>query len=112
MRHITLVSPRLVTNPNVRVIEEDLAAPVAGKWDVVRAANILNHVYFSESQLEAMVANVASQVRVSGLLAICRTVPQSGNHGSVFKRINDGFEEVGRIGGGSEVAAMVLRLPI
>jgi hypothetical protein len=111
-RDVDLVSPRLSRNPNIRVGEEDLDRAIAGEWDVVRAANILNLGYFSEDVLERMVTNLARAVRPSGLLAICRTLRGSGNHGSIFQRTDTGLDPLDDVGNGSEIARLARRVSL
>jgi hypothetical protein len=106
---IDLVSPRLSGCPDIDVREEDLFAPSEGqRWDVIRAANVLNRVYFKELALRELVARLAGDLRNGGLLAICRTDPELGNQASVFQRGAERFELLGEIGGGSEVRELVL----
>jgi hypothetical protein len=103
---LQLVSPRLSRNPNVRVHEEDLMlpSPTSTRWDVVRAANILNAGYFAHDVLESMVTNIGRTVAIGGLLAICRTVEGVGNSASIFRRTVAGLDPVDELGGGSEIA--------
>lgn len=102
---IPLVSPRLV---GISVKEEDLLSPVGGQWDVVRAANVLNRVYFPDSTLRMMLRNLAASVSDGGLLAICRTDQDVGNKATIFRVADGGLTTVGELNGGSEVAGLAL----
>jgi hypothetical protein len=112
VQDIDLVSPRLSRNPDVHIVEEDLTRGPAGEWDVVRAANILNLGYFPEDVLELMVTNIARMVREAGLVAICRTVPTSGNHASLFRRTDGRLEPIDDLGSGSEIAHVARRVSL
>lgn len=102
-RKVVLVSPRLLDSP-VQVVEEDLRTPRPGQWDVVRAANILNHEYFPQPILREMMVNLAGSLAPGGLLIVCRSDPSLGNRASIF-RISEGrLRVVAELNGGSELA--------
>ncbi|GJG87939.1 ATP-binding protein [Gemmatimonadetes bacterium T265] len=110
---VQLVSPRLVRRPGTTVVEHDLANPRAewvGGFDVVRAANVLNHDYFDVPTLRRMLGHLETYVRPHGLLVLCRTHDDTRtNHASVLRRAPDGrFGVVTRVGNGSEVESLVL----
>ena len=104
---IALVSPRLVTNRTVEVVEEDILAPIVGRWDVIRAANIANRGYFPEATLRVMLSHLAASLAPGGVLALCRTVPHVGNQASVFRTDGTRLRLVGELNGGSEVADLI-----
>lgn len=91
---------------NVSVIEEDLEN--SDTWDVerfhvIRAANILNLVYFSEDRLRKMIGLLTQRLRAGGLLIVCRTHHDGTNHASVFRFDGDVLTVLGRLGNGSEI---------
>lgn len=107
---VPLVSPEL-TNRSVRVVEDDLLADAAfpNRFDVVRAANVLNRNYFSEEALARMCANLHARLRREGLLVVCSTDDRGVNHGTVFRpNATDQLEVAARIGDGSAIEQLVL----
>ena len=112
-RPVQLASRRLEGAASVRLIEDDVtrANPdFMRRFQVIRAANILNRGYFSEEQLRAIAANLLSYADASGaLLAVVRTVLDGGNHGTIFGIDTRGtVRALSRIGNGSEVEDIVL----
>ena len=73
---VQLISPRLTQRSDVTVVEHDLTRHRPawdGAFDVVRAANILNHDYFDESTLTRMIAYLRGYLRPGGIMVIVRT---------------------------------------
>ena len=110
---LQLISPRLARRSHVAVVEHDLAnarAEWVDRFDVVRAANVLNRDYFDEPTLTQMLGHLATYVRTAGLLVLCRTHDDSRtNHASVLRRGSDGtFTLVSRVGAGSEIESLVV----
>jgi hypothetical protein len=123
-RPLDLVSSALSSLPDVQIIEDDILADTPTETvDVLRAANILNKVYFDESTLEQMVRNLRRRLRPGGLMIVCRTdyngnfdysrLDYSGiNKASLFQLNSDGkFEVRARLNAGSEIEELVLRTP-
>jgi hypothetical protein len=108
---VDLKSPSL---DGIHLSEDDLLRdnPVdwIGAFDVVRAANILNLVYFPEVQLKAMLRTAAMRLRDGGLLIVSRTSDR--NHASIFRLNDKRLEVAGRLGNGSEVEDLCLRTSI
>jgi hypothetical protein len=104
-RQLELVTPRL-RQLGIEVKEEDLTDPNISerRWDVVRAANILNRGYFGSEVLRQMLEGLTSSLEVGGVLAVCRTEQNGNNHGSVWRLQPDrSLELLGRVGRGSEI---------
>ena len=109
---VRLVSPRLLKRPDVEIFEEDLLnLGTERKWDVVRAANILNLAYFPTDTLRKMIAGITSSLAKDGVLAVCRTDSTGTNNATVFRLEGAGYEVVGRLGTGSEVEDLALDRP-
>jgi hypothetical protein len=111
VRPIRLLSEALQSARHVEVIEDDIFADRHFKdsFHVLRAANILNHVYFERAVLERMVVNLRDRVRTGGLFVVCRTLESGVNHGTIFRREESGrFEAVARLNDGSEIESIVL----
>jgi hypothetical protein len=120
-RPILLVSPRLIEDDRVELIEDDILnnREIRGAYHVVRAANILNRSYFDEPDLIAILDNLRRRLVAGGLLVVCSTTEPDGegrpagerNHGTVFALRPDGRLEVaGRLGDGSSVEPLALGL--
>jgi len=105
---IKLLTKRL-RNGNFAIVEDDLfnGDGLKQDFDVIRAANILNISYFSESILRRMISNLKVRLSNHGLLVVCRTKADRSNHGTIFQLQGDSFTALGRIGDGSEVEQLV-----
>jgi hypothetical protein len=105
VRRLELVTPRLRAL-GIELREEDLADPETSEqlWDVIRAANILNRGYFAGGILRKMLEGLTAELKVGGVLAVCRTDSSGRNHGSVWRLQRGGsLELLGRVGRGSEI---------
>jgi hypothetical protein len=108
---LNLVSDRLKTFQNLEVVEDDIlnSASHPESFHLLRAANILNRVYFDDATLARMVLNLGRRLRQDGLLIVCRTLESGVNHGSIFRLVNGGrFAVVARLNEGSEIEPIVL----
>ena len=114
VRHVQLITPRLSAERGIAVCHDDIAqynARFAGRFDLIRAANILNKNYFENDTLIAMVGNLKRYLAGDGnCLLVVRTHQNSTNHGTLF-RMSKGqrFEVVTRFGDGSEIEELVLQ---
>lgn len=110
---IALLSRSFASNDRVRMIEDDLLAENDMKlrqaFDVVRAANILNLVYFPVDIIGRMLATLKQRLKQGGLLIIVRTQPSGTNNASIFRLSGNRFVEVDRFGDGSEIEPIVGR---
>lgn len=111
---IPLVNARLRQAPNVRIIEDDLCvhnSSLDRQFHVVRAANILNRVYFDDAAITALLVNLRSRLRTGGLLVVCRTDESGKNNGTIYRLAPDGtFTSLARLGAGSEIENLVLAI--
>lgn len=108
MMDVALVSRRRLTAAPIAIVEDDLAVNNAAfdrRFDIVRAANILNHSYFDDATLQRMIENLKDYAREAGsLIAICRTHADGSNHGTVFElQADNTLRTVARVGDGSEI---------
>lgn len=113
-RPLTLLSPSLSQFPHLRAVEDDilLNKSYSRRFHVLRAANILNLVYFDQPTLERMLLNLRARLLPGGLLIVCRTNEAGVNNASLFTLKEDGrFMATARLNAGSEIADLVLRLP-
>ena len=111
---VQLVTWRLRDNTNIELLDDDITQPtpphLRGRFEVIRAANILNRDYFSIPQLREAVTNLRSRLVGPGtfLIVVC-TEETDSNHGTVFRLGHTGsFEALTRIGRGSEIEDIVL----
>lgn len=113
-REVMLVSPKASQTPGIEFQEGDVFAPderLNGRFDVVRAANILNLAFYPETQLELGVRNLRRMLRGAGaFLIVNRTHADGVNNGTLFRLGDDGrFSALVRFGKGSEIEHVVLR---
>ncbi|HET6865332.1 MAG TPA: hypothetical protein VFH80_05390 [Solirubrobacteraceae bacterium] len=109
VRQLELVTPG-VREAGIELREEDLTdlGESEERWDVIRAANVLNRSYFGADELRGMVDSLVASLEIGGLLAVCRTDLGGMNHGSVWRSRADGtLELLGRVGRGSEIEDLV-----
>ncbi len=96
---------------NIELVENDIfvATPrFVGRFDFIRAANILNLSYFPAARIRDAIANIRSYCRPSALILIARS-RGSRHDGTLFELEPDGIFAVrARVGNGSEIEALVL----
>lgn len=113
---VKLVTYRLRDKKDIELLDDDITGPtpshLRGRFQVVRAANILNRGYFSIHQLGECVKNLRDRLTGPGaFLLIVRTEPKGDNHGSIFRLGDKGsFEMLARVGRGSEIEDIVLSI--
>ena len=113
-RPLKLMSTSLTAIPHVEVVEDDIliSKRYAACFHAVRAANILNRVYFDDTTLTTMLLNLRCRLISGGLLIVCRTNEEGLNNATVFKLGRDGiFAVVARLNDGSEIESLALALP-
>jgi hypothetical protein len=92
----------------VSLVQESIDEPrIGGAFDIVRAANILNHGYFEEADLRRMIRSILGRVTDGGLLLVLRTGMDFVNRGTLFRCARE-VSVVDRLNGGSEVESLVL----
>jgi SAM-dependent methyltransferase len=90
-----------------------------GRFDVIRAANILNLAYFHPDRIRAGVATLKQRLKNGGLLLVARTVARSlmyvptndwvsANDATIFRLDCGKLSVIGRLGNGSEIEDIVL----
>jgi len=98
---------------NIELVENDIFVSTPdfiGKFDFIRAANILNLTYFPAARIEEALSNIRCYCRGPGtLLLIARSRGQQ-HDGTLFELGPDGnFSVRARAGNGSEIEDIVLR---
>jgi hypothetical protein len=113
---VQLVTWRLRDNKDIELLDDDITQPtppqLRSRFEVIRAANILNRDYFSIPQLREAVRNLRSRLVGPGtfLIIVCTEEPGS-NHGTVFRLGPLGsFDVLTRVGRGSEIEDIVLSI--
>ena len=108
---IALLTRSFVHNDRLRMIEDDLLAEndsaLCQTFDVIRAANILNLVYFPVDLIGRMLATLKQRLKEGGLLVIVKTDPSGENNASIFRLSRHQFFVVDRFGEGSEIEPIV-----
>lgn len=113
-RRVMLASRAIENCPAIELIEDDILQPragFAGRFDLVRAANILNRTYFAEPLLKRAVGNLRSYMKGPGaFLLVTRTDEQTArNDATLFRMTEDGgIEDFQSFGKGSEIKDLVL----
>jgi hypothetical protein len=113
-RPVQLVSPSIRRRSHIEVVEDDILVnkSYVRCFDVVRAANILNLLYFDRPTLVAMLMNLRERLRDGGRLVVCRTLNDNVNHGTVFGLDADrNLRVLARLNDGSEIEPIALSLP-
>jgi hypothetical protein len=118
-RAVRLVSPRLLGNPRITLIEDDILQEnqaLRGRFHVLRAANILNRAYFDEATLARIVANLRDRLVEGGRLVVCSTSGdvyrgdpvRRSNDGTIFARRGGMLDVLGRLCQGSALESLIL----
>ena len=82
------------------VFEFDIFEPIPSKkYDMIRAMNILNHSYFSKSELRALFLNCLSGLKDEGILIFgSNTTAGSTLNGMILQKKNNSFVELSCFG--------------
>jgi hypothetical protein len=112
-RQVQMITRSLPENGKINFVEDDIMSRsqhLAGRFDLVRAANILNTNYFSLDQIRTAIGNIHSYLRGPGaLVVVTRTNRAQENAGTLFELKEDGsFAALERVGGGSEIEKLLL----
>lgn len=117
-RQIQLLNPRLAAARDITILEDDILKPNAsfhGKFQFVRAANILNREYFDRETITGALLNLGSYLCGPGaMLLVGRTNDSRGHDASFYELDERGarFNEINRIGRGSELDDLIRSLTI
>jgi hypothetical protein len=108
---LRMESPALAGR-NIELVENDIFVPTPiffGRFDFIRAANILNNGYFPADQLAVAISNIRSYCRGPGALVLVLRSKGAKHNGSLFELGTDGkFGLKGRVGSGSEIEPLIL----
>jgi hypothetical protein len=108
-RPVFLVSAEARQAPAIEVVRDDVTegGRFEGRFDVVRAANLVQRSYFDEATLKRVIANLRDRVREGGLLVLCQTLDEA-NAATVFRRDGDQLVPVAALGDGIDVRDLAL----
>jgi hypothetical protein len=109
--HVSLVQPELLelSRSDSRIVIEEY--DVFDSWphepvDVVKVANVLNKVYFSDSEILSALSTIKGAMKAGGVLVI--TDNRETEKVSVFAKGSDGaFVLSDQVNGGSEIQGLV-----
>ncbi|WP_235890922.1 class I SAM-dependent methyltransferase [Pararhizobium mangrovi] len=105
---------RSLASHGITLVENDIFVPttfLTGRFDFIRAANVLNRGYFSDRQIELALANIRAYCRGPGALVLIIRSGSRDHDGTMFELDPRGrFELRARIGEGSEIERLVLSL--
>ena len=110
-----LVSPALRGHERIRLFDDDILLPnppqFAGCADVVRVANLIQPIYFTQKQIQRAVENVRERCRGEGsIVVVCRNTAGSLD-GSILRMTGARqFSVEARLGRGSEVEGYFTRV--
>ena len=95
--------------PGLRFAQESILEPrLAGSFDVVRAANILNGDYFPPERLRQMVELLRGRLAEGGVLVVARNLAgESFTRATLFRHRRGALVPEASLNGGSEVAALL-----
>lgn len=111
---VRMVSRALEARDDIDFVQNDILQnePILrGRFDFLRAANVLNSNYFSEPDLLKAIDNIRSYLRGPGALVLVTRTNQAGeNAGSLLQSNHDGsLQVIARIGSGSEIESLLTR---
>lgn len=118
-RLISLINPAVLQSRFIEVCECDLFNPRTdwtGKYDVVRASNILNIAYFSEARILEAVGLAHRYLKEGGILMVSRNLIHSQGEtemGALWQKQGNRFFCISKLSRLPEVAGLVdrFRLP-
>jgi len=108
--HVRMES-RALAGRDIELVENDIfqrEPRFERRFDLIRAANILNRGYFGEDRLQAAIANIRAYCRGPGALLLVVRSGGEQHDGTLFQLgEGGGFDVRARIGRGSEIEAMI-----
>lgn len=106
---ISLINPLVDLDPRITTIEMDVTrrrADLVGRFEVVRASNVLNPKYFPGEALVSAVENCWSYLAPDGILLVSRNHDEGSaeiERGTLFHKGSEGRADVIDLAGGSEI---------
>jgi hypothetical protein len=104
-------SARMSENENFRFESYDVLSCPTQRFDIIRAMNLLNYCYFSETDLRRAVKNIFHSINDGGLFITGSNIEQGTTvNGGIYKKSNDQLERIEISGDGSHVDALISEL--
>lgn len=108
---IWLLNPKVLKAMNeniIQFIEYDLfSSELSDQFDVVRSMNILNTVYFKETELMIALDNIYNSLKTNGIFLVGRTGLDNINRATFYKKSNVGFTSFYKVNNGSEIEYLI-----
>lgn len=99
----------------IQLIQSDIfevEPSFVGRFDFIRAANLLNLGYFAPERIRQALAYIRRYCRGEGSLLLVVKTGGTRHDGTLFEMQSSGqFAALARIGGGSEIEALVVEAP-
>jgi hypothetical protein len=93
---------------NFRFDSYDVLSGPNGRFDIIRAMNVLNYSYFPEAQLRNAVENIIESLSEGGLLITGSNMEQGTTvNGGIYKKTKNRMERIEISGNGSKVDALI-----
>jgi hypothetical protein len=111
---LLLFAPRVLhcaeKDKRFKLRRHDLLSPLEGQACIIRAMNVLNISYFSESEFMIVIKNLYLGLKEGGLF-ITGSNQDAGSivHGGVYKKYDGGFKKIFQSGNGSPIDHLILR---
>jgi len=97
------------TRKNFHFKVYDVMSESTGRYDIIRAMNVLNYSYFTESELLRAIRNIFCALKNGGLFITGSNVERSTIvNGTIYKKSNDRMEAIAMSGKGSQVDSIIV----
>lgn len=113
-KELLLFAPRVLKgaqkDPRFILTQHDLLQPFDEQVHAIRAMNVMNLSYFSESESIKVIDYIHTALCDGGLL-ITGSNQEAGTivHGGIYKKITKGFQKIEQSGNGSPIEQLILK---
>ncbi len=99
----------LARDSNVTFIRHDVLTPIAGKFHLVRAMNVLNRSYFDAAQLALAISHAREALHDGGVLVVGRCIDEQDGRSAttVYRKSGGKLEFITRFHEGSELESLI-----
>lgn len=110
---IPLVNPTVLASNKIKLLEMNIFhinPAFLNSMDLIRASNVLNLSYFTETQIAHAIGIMHSYLKINGHLLISRNSSEKSNEiecGSIWRKQEKAFVHLTDFNGGSEVRSIV-----
>lgn len=112
-KELTIFAPKAlnlaISDNRFSLLQHDLLIPCKKKSQIIRAMNVLNFSYFTESEFECIINNINLGLNEGGLF-ITGSNQEAGTivHGGIYQKQNQRFKKVWQSGDGSPIEKIIL----